>query len=276
MKELIEYNASLVIKQMQELLGVKLAYDEKSVTWIDNYIAGIRADLSPSVREGLVSVLGSFFGECIRRRYGGEWKEIEGRWAIAFDDHNVIYPLTKVGKHFESEGNSILSLYASIPLLFKDVLKDGQAEDFETDDIAGWLDSLQSHEYLARKYRFKGDAWYDMKNERLSMEYHNLAADEERQAKEIAARLEERLGQGGEINMPGPEEMEMIRRRASALSDPWDDDPACFDDACFYARHPQWGMFVKKLSLTYQQWKDDPRFLQEAPNFRPVNPGWEP
>ena len=74
--------------------------------------------------DNLVSVLGSFFGECIRRRYGGEWRQTEGQWAIAFDDRNAIFPFAKMSKHFQGEDESILGLYRTIPLVFGEILKD--------------------------------------------------------------------------------------------------------------------------------------------------------
>ncbi|MGD0397355.1 MAG: hypothetical protein ABSC04_00420 [Syntrophobacteraceae bacterium] len=62
MEETIKYNAELVIKQMKDQYGVTLSYDEKSVAWLDDYIAGIRATLSRDIRDKLKDVLGSFFG----------------------------------------------------------------------------------------------------------------------------------------------------------------------------------------------------------------------
>ena len=105
MEESIKYNAELVIKQMKDLLGVILSYDEESVAWLDNYIVGIRGDLSQEVMDNLVSVLGSFFGECIRRRYGGEWRQTEGQWAIVFDDRNAIFPFTKMANTSRARAN---------------------------------------------------------------------------------------------------------------------------------------------------------------------------
>jgi len=62
MEETIKYNAELVIKQMKDQYGVTLSYDDASVAWLDDYIAGIRATLSRDIRDKLKDVLGSFFG----------------------------------------------------------------------------------------------------------------------------------------------------------------------------------------------------------------------
>lgn len=77
----IRLNAALVIREMRERLGMTLSYDEKSVAWLDDYITSLRPNLTQDTRERLVSVLGSFFGEAVRHRYGGEWRQVEGRWA---------------------------------------------------------------------------------------------------------------------------------------------------------------------------------------------------
>ncbi len=200
-----------------------LSYDEKSVAWLDDYIAGIRATLSVDIRDNLIDVLGSFsvsasgiataaFGG--RRREGGPSHSTTT---------NAVFPFDKISKHLDDEGESILSLYTSIPLVFKEVLirEFSGPSDMSTEmtaqealDIASSLDALRTHEYLARKYRFKGDAYYEIGNDRFSMEYHNLAAEEERRAKVILIKLEERLGPAGSILSPDSERMEDIRVKA--------------------------------------------------------------
>ncbi|MGA2027256.1 MAG: hypothetical protein ABSH17_09350 [Syntrophobacteraceae bacterium] len=286
MEQTIRRNAELVIKEMKDRFGVTLSYDEKSVAWLDDYIARIRADLSRDITDKLIDVLGSFFGECIRHSYGGVWRQTEHGWAISFDDNNAVFPFAKMSKHFDEEGESILGLYTSIPLVFKEVLK-GEfcaPSDISTEmnaqealHIASLLDSLQTHEYLCRKYRCKGDEWYEIGNNRFSMEYHNLAAEEDRSVRAILIELEGSLGPAGSILSPGSERIEDIRMKAEALPSPWsEEEDADFDSACFFARYPRWTRFVPGLCSAYEKWKDDPRFLAEAPKFRPINPSWKP
>ncbi len=287
MEESIRHNAELVVKQMKDLLGVTLSYDEESVAWLDNYIVGIRGNSSGEVLGSLVDLLGSFFGECIRRRFGGEWRQIEGRPAIVFDDRNAIFPFAKISKHFQGEGESILGMYRTIPVVFGKVLKgeissvgsSAPAPEMSTQEvheIASLLGVLRSSENLSRKYRCKGDAYYDMGRDRFSMEYHDLAAEEERGAKIIRAKLEETLGAAGSIPAEGPEEMDEIRMRAEALPSPWGEEGGDFDAACFCGRYPRWTRLIPGLWRAYEKWKNDPRFLREAPRFRPADPSWEP
>ncbi len=285
MEDAIKYNTQLVIKQMKDRFGVTLSNDEKSVAWLDDYIAGIRAALSRDITNSLIDVLGSFFGECIRHSYGGVWRQTERGWAISFDDNNAVFPFAKISKHFDQEGESILSLYTSIPLVFKEVLKGDfsapsdmsmEMNAQEAPYIASLLDSLQTHEYLSRKYRVKGDEWYEIGNDRFSMEYHNLAAEEDRRVRAILIELEDRLGPAGSILSPGSERIEDIIVKAEALPSPWSEEEGDFDSACFFARYPRWARLIPGLCSAYETWKDDPRFLAEAPKFRPVNPSWKP
>ena len=94
----------------------------------------------------------------------------------------------------------------------------------DASDIASLLDSLQTHEYLSRKYRVKGDEWYEIGNDRFSMEYHNLAAEEDRRVRAILIELEDRLGPAGSILSPGSERIEDIRVKAEALPGPWSEE----------------------------------------------------
>jgi len=119
--EKIQANAELVIQIMREKVGVELSYDEESVKWIDGYIERNRASLAPATRDQIISVLGSFLGECIRRRFGGEWREVDGRWGIAFGPRTFVFPFAKVAKQFENGrdgGDSIYSLYSTVGPLF--------------------------------------------------------------------------------------------------------------------------------------------------------------
>jgi len=275
----IRLNAALVLKEMVELHGVVLSYDENSVAWLDGHINRVREKLIFKETVHLASIGGSFFGECIRRRYGGEWKLIGDKWAVAFDSDQAVFPYTRVSRHLEGDGESIVGLYKTIPALFmlkKVASPPVEATGKEAEEVIFMLEALRSHEYLSRKYRYKGDAYYDAGNDRFSMEYHNLAAEEEKKARDLRTRIGNILGPAGEISTPGPSEIDLIRRDAEALPNPWISGLDDFDQACFCARYPRWTPFAPRLWCAYEKWKDDPRFWSEAPRFRPANPTWEP
>jgi bifunctional DNase/RNase len=145
-------------------------------------------------------------------------------------------------------------------------------------DIQSWLQDLQWRELQERKYRFKGDVYYEGNPlSSLAIDCYDAAREEKRKAAEIHEKLRRILGDPGHIACPEDATMiKGINQRALSLPDPWKDERGGFDDACFYARHPRWSEHVARLRDAYDRWRDDPRFLSEAPDFRPRNPSWEP
>lgn len=100
--------------------GEVVGFDEVGGRWLDGYIQRQHERSDPANRDGLVSALGSFLGECIVRTFGGEWAEGDGTWYVRFDDRNVAYPLTKVAKHLEHGAeDSVLSFFTAIPVVFR-------------------------------------------------------------------------------------------------------------------------------------------------------------
>ena len=75
-------------------------------------------------------------------------------------------------------------------------------------------------------------------------------------------------GAAGSLHSADAEEMDRIRMQAEALPNPWSEEGSDFDDACFCARYPRWTQLIPGLWGAYEKWKDDPRFLQEAPRIQ--------
>jgi len=120
MLERIHANAALVVGLARDQLGVEVGYDEPGVRWLDEYIQRQHESGDSANREGLVSTLGSFLGECITGSFGGHWAEVEGTWAVYFDDCNCAYPFAKVAKQLENgQEDSVLSFFSAIPLVFQ-------------------------------------------------------------------------------------------------------------------------------------------------------------
>ncbi|HEX8458658.1 MAG TPA: hypothetical protein VF656_15285 [Pyrinomonadaceae bacterium] len=121
MEDRIKQNAELVIRQMSQVSGFDFGYDAQSVAWLDGYIERrrVRADITPEVVNGLVSVFGSYLGECVIRCYGGYWENEDGQWRVSFDRANAVYPFTKVQKQFQNgPEDSIKSFFEVIPVVF--------------------------------------------------------------------------------------------------------------------------------------------------------------
>lgn len=120
MVDRIRANAEMVVSVAAKQLGAAVGYDEAGVRWLDGYIQRQHEQGNPANREGLVSTLGSFLGECIIRTFGGQWAEVEGSWCVRFDDRNAAYPFAKVGKHLEQGAeDSVLSFFTVIPVVFR-------------------------------------------------------------------------------------------------------------------------------------------------------------
>jgi hypothetical protein len=72
-------------------------------------------------RNKLISVFGSYLGECLVRSYDGMWKQHEsGDWCVAFEDGTMAFPFNKVTKLIDGgpfEG--ISSFYRAVPVIMK-------------------------------------------------------------------------------------------------------------------------------------------------------------
>ncbi|MFZ2444834.1 MAG: hypothetical protein WAW37_00610 [Syntrophobacteraceae bacterium] len=125
-------NAEFVIKQLKPLSGIDFGYNDESVAWLDGYINDLRKDALPKeTLVPLVGVLGSFLGECVIHRFGGTWQYVDGRFAVAFDDLNMVFPLTKVEKQFQDgPEESVLSFFTNIPLIYSRTSPDTADDKF--------------------------------------------------------------------------------------------------------------------------------------------------
>jgi len=119
LEEKLRLNAGMIIENLSQHAGFTLGFNEESVAYIDGFIERQRAreGFDPG---GLVNTLGSFLGECMCRKLGGEWKhQSNGQLAVQFSDGNAAFPFNKVQKQFANgEEDSILSFYQSAAVLF--------------------------------------------------------------------------------------------------------------------------------------------------------------
>ena len=63
------------------------------------------------MKDKLVSVFGSYLGECLVHCYDGTWKEhVEGDWCVAFENGTRAFPFAKVRRQMDngsSEGSRV-------------------------------------------------------------------------------------------------------------------------------------------------------------------------
>lgn len=109
-------NAALFRKTMLQHTGRALEYDEAGVRWLDGYVARNRELLKSNT--GAFNTAGSWFGECLRRVYGGQWvANVNGeQWGLQIDEKLVVFPFNKLYKHLvdETGGDSLLGLFQSV------------------------------------------------------------------------------------------------------------------------------------------------------------------
>lgn len=119
MIEHIRKNAELVQSVAREQLNVDVEFDLTAVEWLDGCVTRQHEQGDPNNVEGLVSTLGSFFGECVVQTYGGKWFEDENGWCVRFDEKNAVFPFAKIEKHLRNgPEDSVLSMFETIPLVF--------------------------------------------------------------------------------------------------------------------------------------------------------------
>jgi hypothetical protein len=99
----IKANAEAVIQELAHLTNFAFGYNRESVAWLEGYIErmGDLGVFNGPGREKLISVFGSFLGECIAQTCGGSWKQRDGAWGIAFDDDHITLPFAAVANQIE-------------------------------------------------------------------------------------------------------------------------------------------------------------------------------
>lgn len=120
----IKANTDLVIAQLAEASGIAFGLNTASLAYLEGFIERQRArGLSAGATDRLVSVFGSFLGECIVANYGGRWVEHDHGWAINLDGRVLAFPFAKVRKLFDGgldRGESIVGFFEAIPLFLGD------------------------------------------------------------------------------------------------------------------------------------------------------------
>lgn len=122
MEEHIKANAEMVIQQVRPLSGIDFGYTRHSVEWLEGYIERLRTSgqfENAETKNKLISVFGSFLGECIVCCYGGTWRQHEGVWGVAFRDGDIAFPFAKVEKQIDNGlEDGIAGFFNLIPVLF--------------------------------------------------------------------------------------------------------------------------------------------------------------
>lgn len=124
MEEYFRANAEMVVQELRPLSGLDFGYTEESVEWLEGYIERMRnsGEFDDSeTKYRLMSVFGSYLGECLVRHYDGMWKQHEsGDWCVAFEDGTLAFPFSKVRKQMDNGPfDGISSFYRAVPAIMK-------------------------------------------------------------------------------------------------------------------------------------------------------------
>lgn len=124
MEEVIRANAEMVVQELRPLSGIDFGYTEESVEWLEGYIERMRNSGefdNFETRNKLISVFGSYLGECLVRCYDGVWRHHEsGDWGVAFEDGTMAFPFNKVTKQIDGGPfESISSFFRAVPTIMK-------------------------------------------------------------------------------------------------------------------------------------------------------------
>lgn len=108
-------NAAFAIRGFSEVSGTEFTLDRESVAWVEGFIERMRVRYGDEgAPSGVVSVIGSYLGEAIIAKTGGEWRSDDAGVGVAFANGDMAYPFAKVSKQFDqglAAGESILSFY---------------------------------------------------------------------------------------------------------------------------------------------------------------------
>jgi hypothetical protein len=133
-EDLLQANAELTISLLRPLSDIDFGYNAESVEWVQGYIDRLRQrGQLEDKREKLISVLGSFLGECIVRCHGGQWVQRQDGLGVTVAGL-TFYPFEKTRLQMENGlEDGIAALFECIPLMARRH-EAGQVIDLSVED----------------------------------------------------------------------------------------------------------------------------------------------
>lgn len=93
------------------------AFDAAAVQRLSDFIEEQRATLPAVSRQGVITALGGFFGECIVHTYQGEWATgPDGTTGVGLHNKLFINPFYRVEQHLSrGETEAVVTFFQQIP-----------------------------------------------------------------------------------------------------------------------------------------------------------------
>jgi hypothetical protein len=113
-RESIAQNIENCRQLARALLQRELDFDEDAVHLLDEMAEFMHKTGAKTDNLGPALVLASFLGECVQRRFGGEWALYKGDLCIRYNQENGVFPVSRVIRQIESGrfgGDSITALF---------------------------------------------------------------------------------------------------------------------------------------------------------------------
>lgn len=100
-------------------------YSEKSVKFMSEVIDQERPTYSDKAKNRLPTLWGSYYGEALIKRYGGNWVVAGNGWyAVQLDNGHMLLPMLRVDKHIlNGREDSIYAQYLSVEIVQKGINK---------------------------------------------------------------------------------------------------------------------------------------------------------
>jgi hypothetical protein len=113
------------IEKLLEQNSIVNDYGVTALSWLEAYIVEQRTNATNVQKRWMVEAIGSYFGECLVRAYGGVWDEKRQELAIRMVDGKLnAFPLIKVAKFLSAgESESFVRLFLVIPSMKKQALE---------------------------------------------------------------------------------------------------------------------------------------------------------
>lgn len=93
------------------------AYDAAAVQRLDEFIEAQRPGIKPADKQGVVTALGCFLGQCLVETYGGTWAQgPDGMTGVGIQKNSFFNPFYRISQQLDKgQPESVTAFFASIP-----------------------------------------------------------------------------------------------------------------------------------------------------------------
>ncbi|SHM19878.1 hypothetical protein [Hymenobacter psychrotolerans] len=93
------------------------AYDAAAVQRLDEFIEAQRPGITPADKQGVVTALGCFLGQCMVETYSGTWAQgPDGTTGVGINQHSFFNPFYRVSQQLDKgQPESVAAFFAGVP-----------------------------------------------------------------------------------------------------------------------------------------------------------------